>query len=299
MKEDFDQLDPESRRLILVASDAKYQELASQIDWMAVTKGVLAALGGTYLAPIALIPSLFGTSLAGSAYLAGTWAAFKRVKSGESPDLFAWAKKGGIPIPHLSPSEASRRFRFDPGDPKDGAAYLLDPCIPDHYLAPAIANERLAQDKCGAFMQIAAALGAKKLELVSGESLATSAGGSVDAPLEEAAAQIGLGVGFDSDHKVIRQVFVEFDEPDRPPYLPSELQAWTNVDPSLRALVNMRLNARPRTAKVKLNFENTVDIDAKATAELEARKIGVGGKYRQVKASSWSFDVEFWPARGR
>ena len=296
MKTDFDTLAPEARRIILVSSDAKYAEFVNQIDWMKVLKLITTPL----LFPVAhldFVSAVIGPAAARSAYLGATWAGTSsRSNLGDQSWLDRMTTRGEIPIPHLSPGEAGRRFRFDFGEPKDGSAYLLDPCHLDHYLVPAIANERLAQEKMSAFTQIAATLGAKRVEIVSGEVQNASTGGAVDVPVEEAAAQIGLGVAFDRSHKVSRQVFMEFDDPGRAPFVPPELGRWVELDPALRALVSARLAAKPRIARVNLRFEDTVDVDARITAELAERKIGVGGKYRQVTASAWSFEIEFWSA---
>lgn len=68
-------------------------------------------------------------------------------------------------LSHLTPADARQRFKFDHGHPVDGMAYVLNPCVADHYLVPALANERMAQEKLAAFAHIAACLGAKKIEL--------------------------------------------------------------------------------------------------------------------------------------
>jgi hypothetical protein len=298
MKVNVDQMDASERRMILVASDQKYEELVNEIDWIKVIK---LLSGGLAFVPFGVaggvVGVVFGPTLASSSYLAATFAAASAASvatSGQQPWYRRLPTRGEIPIPHLSPRDATARYRFDPGHPKDGVAYVLDPCVDAHYILPALANERLAQDKAAAFVQIAGALGAKRIEIMSAET--TSQGGSADVKflLEQAAAQIGIGAKFESKDRVARQVFVEFDRPDGEPRLPDELAIWTDVDPSLRALVNLRLRAKPRSAKVSLRFERSIDIDARALAELASRKIEVGGAYRSLQESVWNFEVEFW-----
>jgi len=294
MKIDFDACSAEDRRIILVSSDKKYRELILQVDWVKVMK-----LGAPIIAaPWLSVAAVLGAPLAGSLYLTSTWRALAALKSSSAPNQ-SWFERltteHEIPLPHLDPAEAARRFKFDLGEPKDGSAYVLNPCVADHYVLPAIANERLAQEKIAAFTQIAATLGAKKVEVVSGETLTTSATASADVPLDQAAAQIGLGITLDAQHKVRRQMYMEFDKPDVQPFLSPALVRWAEVDPSLRALVNTRLATRARTAKVNLTFEDTVDIDAKAMATFARHGIAVGGKYRQLRASTWSFEIDFWP----
>lgn len=276
MHVDFDRLRPEERRLVLIASEPKYRELMAQVDW----RKVLAMVSGPMLG--------IGPALAASVYLAHSFREEQRHGL-----LERLTTKGEVPIPHLGPREAVERFRFDHGHPLDGTAYVLDPCAPDHYLPPAIANERLAQEKLAAFVQIAASLGARRIEIVSGELLSRGGGGGVDVPLDEAASQVGLNARFERKDSIARQVYVELEPHDREPSVPEPLARWTEVDPQLRALVQLRLNARPKTVRVSLRFENVIDLDARAIAELENRKIGVGGAYRSLASSAWSFEVEF------
>ena len=41
------------------------------------------------------------------------------------------------------------------GHPQDGTAYIPNPAASDHYLLPALANERFVQEKVAAFVEIA------------------------------------------------------------------------------------------------------------------------------------------------
>ncbi len=111
MRTNFEDLRPEERRMILVASDEKYAELKNQTDWK---KLLWVGLGPTGLLAsqfVLQLGPLLGKSAAGSAYLATTWSSLaQRVREDHIFDiLFA---KGEIPIPHLSPREAAERFKF-------------------------------------------------------------------------------------------------------------------------------------------------------------------------------------------
>ncbi len=61
---------------------------------------------------------------------------------------------------HVTPEVAVERFRFDIGHPNTPGIYLCNPCDTQHYFTPAIANERLVQQKMAAFVDIASCLGA-------------------------------------------------------------------------------------------------------------------------------------------
>jgi hypothetical protein len=199
-----------------------------------------------------------------------------------------------IPFPHLPPEDAARRFKFDFGNPQDGTAYLLNPCDTKHYLLPALADERLVQEKAAAFVEISAALGAKKLELVFGSLDSTAA--NAGANLRTVAAQAGLSASFQDDHRVNRQVYMEFAQPPGPPHLPQALELWPAQDPLLRAVVNTRLRRRLHRAQVSLKLSQASNLSSELTGVLRGQGINVGGTYKQVFGSSWDFEVEFWPS---
>lgn len=299
MKTDFDRLAPEERRILLVASDEKYRALTTELDKRTLLGllGLLAAGGFTVL----------GAGAAGvflSKALGATYKGLLRAPGDSRPrdlkGLVASAlTKGEILLPHLSPAEAARRFRFDFGDPEDGAAYLANPIARDEYLRPAVANERLAQEKLSAFVRLAAALGAKRIVLVSADTEQRKAGGKGSVPLPDLAAQIGLTATFESDGSASRQLCMELDPPRGAPSVPEGLGPWLKADPVLRALAETRLTARPRLARAALHFGETLDFGADAMvtlAKLAGRGVELGGTYRRVAKSTFCFEIEYYPA---
>jgi hypothetical protein len=201
--------------------------------------------------------------------------------------------QGEVPIPHLPQEDAARRFSFDVGHPTDGSAYLLNPCVENHYLLPSLANERLLQEKLAAFIDINAGLGAKRLEILSA-SVETSRK-QINSGLREAAIQVGLESYVNTEGSVSRQVYMEFDAPRIRPFLADHHKVWLNTDPVLRTLVNARLMSRVRTTQAALRFLEAIDVRREACAEIARRGINVGGEYHAVRASTWTFAVEFWP----
>lgn len=300
MKADFDRLAPAERRIILVASDDKYQALVNELDRRKLL-GLLPLLlsGGA---------SVLGGGTAGVYLLQtlrATYGALSRApdKEGRKPGvkglLSGAFRKGEIVLPHLSPAEAAQRFRFDPGDPEDGAAYLESPIERDHYLRPALANERLAQEKVSAFVRLAAALGAKRIVLDSASSDERSGRGKAALPLPQFALNIGVAAGFASDGSARREVFMEFDPPRRPPEVPADLEPWLRAEPVLRALAETRLHARPSLVRAALSFGDTLDFGADAMgalAKLSGRGVALGGVYRRVVKSTFRFEIEYHPA---
>src|SRR5262249_44800962 len=149
-----------------------------------------------------------------------------------------------------------------------------------YYLLPAVANERLAQEKMAAFVQIASALGARRIAIASAEVRSRSGRTEARIPLAQAAAQIGIVARFDAKGAADRQILMEFDPPRKAPHVPRDVEPWLEAEPLLRGLVATRLNGRPRSARVTLEFGDILDVGLEATAELARRGIHVGGPYR-------------------
>jgi hypothetical protein len=278
MKVDLDTLAPEERRLILVASEETYARLRTRIDWLATARSIATRLA-SLMTPATLIAPFVGNALARSGYLAPTWARVSR----------ASLDRGEIAIPHVSPREAAARFRFDHGIPEDGAAYVLNPVRADHYVRPALINERLAQEKLSAFIRLAASLGAAEVEVESGEAIGRD--GSISIPISEVAGQIGLHVK--GGGTVARQIVARFDPPDAPPHVSPELQPWLAIDPVLEGLAHARLEGKLVEQTFALSFRDVVDVGARACVELEGKGIDVGGRYHALHASRWSFHIRF------
>lgn len=296
MKIDFDSLGSDERHIILVASDAKYAELKKEIDWKKVLFFLISPITVAEVALcMKLVESMFGEKAAKSTYLSTTWTGMAARSQAKDSPLAALFTKGEIPIPHLALPEARERFKFDVAHPQDGTVYLLNPCRDDQYLLAAQANERLAQEKLAAFMQLASALGAKRLELKSGEVEETSAKGKVEGPLPNAAGQLGLSASFEKDGSVQRQVIMEFGKPKKAPTVPEKLVPWLSMDPTLQSMADTRLDGEALKAMVNLAFDDTIDVGADVTAKIAGRGLKVGGTYRSVARSRWCFEVEFWP----
>jgi hypothetical protein len=303
MKADFDRLAPEERRIILVASDERYQALVHELDrkMLLGLLGLLAAGGfgvfGAGAASVFLAKTL-GATARGLLKAPGEEASGGGGLAKAKGLVTAALTKGEIVLPHLPPEEAARRFRFDLGDPEDGAAYLASPLARDHYLKPALANERLAQEKMSAFVRLAAALGAKRIVLVSADTEHRKAGGKASAPLPEVAAQLGITAQLESDGSASRQICMEFDPPRSAPSVPGDLAPWLAADPVLHALADTRMTARPRLARAALSFGETVDFGAEAMltlAKLAGRGVELGGTYRRVAKSTFCFEIEYYP----
>lgn len=294
MKVDLDTLAPEERRIVLVASDETYARLVQTIDWKQVAKVAGFAVLGALVPAVSVLPyasAVIGSALAGTSYLTPTFARALR----EGRDVrSARFRVGELPIPHVAPTEAARRFRFDHGIPEDGSAYVLNPLRTDHYVRPALINERLAAEKLAAFIRLCGALGAEEIVVTSGETVDAGGRAAAAAPLPDAAGQLGLHASFRSKHQVERGVVARFDRTDVAPHIPEEVRPWLAVDPLLEAMAESRLRYGLREQACTLSFRDVVDLGAEACLALEGKGIDVGGRYHALTASRWSFVVRFY-----
>lgn len=267
MKVSFDTLVPVERTLILVASDEKYSALVDDIH----SRKILNLL------PSFLMPYYFLVNV---------------VPFGPK-EIKKILNKGDLPIPHLSPREAWTRFQFDHGHPQDGAVYISHPVLDNHYLIPALANERLAQEKVAAFMDLTAALGAKEMYLVNAEILDRKKAAKFDIATE--AAKVGIEYTRINNADVERKLFRQFQKPSKPPYVPENIKKWLEEDPKMRSVANARINAKVVKDQALIKIENRIDIASSVTVGFEKRSIGAGGEMKNVISQVFSFSIEYWP----
>lgn len=275
MKVDFDTLSDHERGMILVASDATYVGMANKFDWEALAKDI---------GPAVLHPVLA---------LLGVLKASNRLLEYEIAKREGLGAGGEIPIPHMTVDEARARFTFPLSHPRDGHLYVLNPCDEKQYLSPESADEHFAQEKLGAFLELCSALGARDVEVLSGEATEKTAEGQVNA-----ASQLGLSVSVGTDGQIHRQLCAEFTPPTTAPVVPPPLERWLSMDPVLRAFARTRLSGKAMKVSVSLSFGASSLISGKVRALVKGLKVDLGAGYKEVKKSTWKFEVSFWPWPG-
>ncbi len=283
----FDKLPPEHRPLILVASSDEYRQLTSRLN-SAKTLALLSVLP-TSLTPTSLTPF---APLLESSFIE---PALAHCGVSDLHELCSCLRRAQVPIPRLSPAQASARFSFANGHPQDGMAYLRDPTRTNRYLVPALANERLAQEKVAAFHDLASALGAQKLTLLSGATVGESEPLTASPPLRRAAGQLGIHAQFDPAGHLEQQSYREFGRPPRGPYVPEQVHPWLAADPLLESLATSRINGNVLKSQVSLIVNDTIDIGAPTIEAIRSLHVAAGGRYQPIVHSVWSFAIEFWP----
>ncbi len=255
-------LPPEKRQIVLIGNKELAEKFSRSYDWVAILKEVNRVLN-----PLtALIVDYFTRELQ--------------------------KKNPSILFPYLSPEEAKAHFRFDFGHPIENVLYVLNPCFEDQYLLPATAGERFIQEKIGAFLQIAAQLGAKQITIISGQVDSSEAGSNVK--LKEVSEQIGLSASFKNENQIERQSYAEFNEPTEPPHISDDLMRWCDNDPFINAMVKTRLSGRIKKLKTTLKLTNSMGLQAKLLYDMGISGINLGGNYKETHSTSWELEIEFF-----
>ncbi len=200
-----------------------------------------------------------------------------------------------VPLAVYSPSEAQAIFQFDVGHTaSNGTLYLLHPLFPNRYIAPSEFSRILAREREAAFRQLAAALGAKKIELIQVTVKTKKGFFGAKVSIPEAAADVGIKASFDKEGSFSRQVYATFGKPHLPPHVPEDLEPWVAMDPDLRTMVRARVDANQLQFRINLEFKQMESIGGEIAAKVAGRGLGIGGSFDKLTHSVWSFEVEFW-----
>lgn len=182
--------------------------------------------------------------------------------------------------------------------PKNNCFYVSDLIDSNLYIPLQDYDKYLAKAKNNAFMELAAALGAKRIILE--DAYVSNTKGEIGTDfsiLKPMAIDIGINASFEKDGSVKRTVHSLFDSPKAKPEISPYLQRWIDADADLRLMVSHRLNHGLRSHRISLSFEDNFSTAVKASAYFLDPKKGFGVKAITDKSmsSTWIFDVEYYP----
>lgn len=191
--------------------------------------------------------------------------------------------------------DAVRLFTFDVGHtPRECEILLQHPINQDRYIVAPTYSHRISREKEAAFRQLAAALGAKELRLISAEIKEKRGFLSSAISFQQAAAQVGISVDFDQSGNLVKKVYSRFGKPDFPPNIPTDLQCWVDSDPDLKTMAYGRVNANLEYDRVSLEFRESMGIGGEIAAKVWSRGLDLDGKYEQIFHSVWQYEIEYW-----
>lgn len=311
MKLPQEPVDPTARRLLLVVSDEKYEALTRSIAWSRVLERALdfampwrqlvrslatpagAPRGSASEAEKRSMESavrVLGEEIALSSFAASSVAfAASPQPAGDRE----WWVRREIPIPHLSPVEASQRFSFTVGHPIDGTAYGLLPSASDKYVPLALVDEMEKQSRLAGCKALLGALGAKTVHVISKDSRARTS--AIDVSVDGQAGGAGnASVSTESSGHTARQILAEFGPPRHPPHVPAKHEVWLTGDPALAALVENRLEHELMRDSFTFEAGREEQVSAKLCTGLQKLGLSVGGEYRHAEAEVWRCEATFW-----
>jgi hypothetical protein len=202
----------------------------------------------------------------------------------------------GMPIALYDQSEAIRLFKFGVGHtPRDGSLYVQHPILTNYYVSPEDFARTLAKEKEAAFRQLASALGAKELRLVSADVHSKKSWFGTKISIPEVAAQLGVRVEFDNSGAFIKRVYSRFGPPRLSPHVPDDLRPWVEMDPDLRTMARDRIEGHLLENHVTLEFKERMGAGGDVAATVANRGLTVGGTYEALYHSVWHFEAEYWP----
>jgi len=280
MQIDVSKLSPADRRNLIVANPDTLERITRDIDWAAVT-GVLILED-----VVQRVRDLYKQEEK------------DKSEGRERPWYQGWVDyftKTGSPYPCVPPEDAARIFSFDPGEPRDGAFYVLDPYRSDYYLVPANANEKIAQQKVAVFIRLVGQLGAKEVKLLSAELGSKESSGNLGVSLPEISAKLGLKASFTSSGEIRNSVLLSFDRFNGEIALSPDIEEYLVSEPVLDSMVQTRLNSNLKETSIALRFKNQSGVDAKLFADLHGCGFKMGGRYAEMTESTWILSISFWP----
>lgn len=280
-------MDPLDRRVIVVADrGALTASLATS------TAGHWLDLGMSFVGGLAYLTFRAGRPVV-------EYIARKQVESmddGDVADTLAESLELGVPIALYSPAEALRLFQFGVGHtPKNGSLYVQHPVLPNTYIPPEDFSRTLSREKEAAFRQLASALGAKELRLVSAQVHTKRGlfGSKVSVP--EAASQVGIKVAFDENGSFVKKVYSRFGKPRTPPRVPPDLAPWVDMDADLRTIARDRTEGHLLENHITLEFKEGMGVGGEIAAKVAGRGLTAGGSFQRLYHSVWHFEAEYWP----
>lgn len=202
---------------------------------------------------------------------------------------------GTLAPPRVPIEHAQSVFSFCGHYPLPDTLYVLDPFDRSYrnYLRAVDAATHVTKAKIGHFHRLAAALGARRIEIVQ----ATAQNQLIDASV--VAQIVGHDLGFQwrsaGDSGQQTRMVSELGPPSHQPYVPEDLQHLVQHDPQWRALYEASLSNMTSHTLV-IDNQHAVQISARLKgleALLPDASVGAGLKF--TENDRWSFHVSFAP----
>lgn len=265
---------PKDRRIIIVASEAKKQELECKIDWRALATPAL---------PLALVMPA-GLAVAGVALLASTSRRFK------------FFRKRTLPYLVFDPITARELFEFTMNHPSDGVTYACCDAEPLEYVPIARFHRYMYESKLVAFQELCSNLGVKKCTVIyeekNGKEIKGRAGAS-GIPTAAGPASANASYSATKDDSESARITMEYPRPRKAPVETNT--GWMIGEPTWKKMQKLRLERDLEKYIAEFSYTDDLGITADVAAKLSSIGLNIGGTYNKMQSRMWRFDVSFWP----
>ena len=203
-----------------------------------------------------------------------------------------------IEFKHL-PLDKSDELSLHGGKPPANGCFYISHLTKDGlYIPLEDYNKHLAQEKNIAFRKLAAALGAKSILLE--EANIYNSEGKLETDfilMQSVAIDIGIKVNFAKDGTINSSISSTFENTNRKPDIPKNLQRWVDTNSDLELMASHRLEDGLLSHTINLEFSEDINGAAEAAARIIGtnQSVGAGVSGSKHTSSCWMFTVDFHP----
>jgi hypothetical protein len=184
----------------------------------------------------------------------------------------------------------ARAYRFPPGHPQEGVAYVANPVDADVFYTFAEFQQRVFESKVLEAMELLAALGARSVTIHQSAGKQRDVGATIGASVPGA---VGVGGALEretSSHSEVR--YAARFTPSRAPHIPDGLR-WYEHEPVWENIATMRLHHGMTEFNFDVRFETNYGVSAELGAKIAGKGVSVGGKVSEFISSTWTMSGQF------
>lgn len=184
----------------------------------------------------------------------------------------------------------AKAYRFPPGHPQEGVAYVGNPVDPDVFYTFAEFQQRVFESKVLEAMELLAGLGARAVTIHQSAGKQRDVGATIGVSVPGA---VGVGGALEREKSSHNEVsYAARFTPSRPPHVPDGLR-WYEHEPVWKNIANMRLHNGMAEFKFNVRFETNYGISAELGAKIAGKGVSVGGKVSEFTSSTWTMSGKF------
>lgn len=173
--------------------------------------------------------------------------------------------------------------------------YRNHPARQNYYIPFATFHDHLIDEKSAELVRIAAALGAKRINLVETESRSTAAEASVGVSPPAGGGDLGAKGGMNQRNSSQFEINYRAGEPPiKKPRVPDNLY-WFHAEPQWQTMAEARLNNWTTEYAVRFRYTTDFNVNARVAGMLQGVGFNLGGSFEEARRVEQEYSVQFWP----